>query len=891
MRERSPLTRRIARPSAAAFTALLLAALLLAAPPAAAQQAALAPPRALSREMSDGLRRAVAEARQATERYRADRQSPAAQALVDKTVALLDSLGPSAGRLPVVARVQEAAKRAREALATAAPPGPTAGRAAGQRLAEELARLAKADETLLDLVARIFAPTRAIVVSGGVSMGSYQAGFLYYYARALRFYDDQLGAPGAAPHSGAFQIATGASAGSINAFLAAVEGCLEPELEPEKSLFFRAWSGIGLEQLIPKHPKPSADGIFSEDAFSDAAGPIALLERLWTPGKKWPTIPCHTELGISATRLVPRRVNVIGDQIRTTDGGESSTAEAPVLALDRMTEKFLLTMSSAGDGSAPTFAARRTGGNDQIYPTLGQAPEKSGPEGLPATATQVIDLLRASSAFPLAFSPKVVPVTTWYGAGPDAQRNYDEHARFTDGGFLDNTPLRIAQKLSAAIVAKAPAPAADALPAPRPRVLLLMSNAQSWKPSDGQPADGPDQQSVFGRYLPFVFNFLNTTSDGALIDVFEDDTGLSTYDIPMRPFPIAADPLGHFFAFVEPSFRRFDFYQGMVDAEELISGRVAEGKSSVPFQSDAVLECFRAYRRSLRKAHRTVPGLPAECAAVDSHLGPLLLASADRWLSVSAGDDDFEAFTAALKRRGFKYQALAHERTLTPNDVALALRESFDRVGSPLASAQPGFVSELSIAAVAPPVIDLWRYRARTYLGVGLPGAGNFQLVFSEPLHRWRRLALRLEVGGFFGLYPTKTQFMTAAGPKTQLRYPIQPDAGLALEAVLGTGLLGELGLNYAPRTEYFLGDKFPYFAGGQFPYLIQGVEAHLTITFGERIFVSLAPGYLFGGCAGNNGCGAIRDRYASYTPALVAPGLGIDNATLRFSGGWRFLW
>jgi predicted acylesterase/phospholipase RssA len=865
-----------------AFAGALLAAMLLVAPRATAEQQALAPPRAMSRQMSDGLRRAVAEARQATQRYRADGQSPAAQALVDKTGALLDSLGPSAGRLPIVAHAREAAQRAKASLAAAPAPGPLPATTVGQRLRDDLARLAKADETLLDLVARIYAPTRAIVVSGGVSMGSYQAGFLYYYARALRFYDDQLGATGAAPHSGAFQIATGASAGSINAFLAAVDGCLEPQLDPEQSLFFRAWSGIGLEQLIPKHPKPSADGIFSEDAFTDAAGPVALLEGLWTPGRKWPAIPCHTELGITATRLVPRRVNVIADQIRTTDG-DSGSAEAPALALDRMTEKFLLTMSSAGDGSAPTFAARRMGGNDQIYPTLGQAPEKSGPEGLPATADQVIDLLRASSAFPLAFSPKVVPVTTWYGAGPDAQRNYDDHARFTDGGFLDNTPLRIAQKLSKAIVGTAPAAAPDAPAPPRPRVLLLMSNAQSWKPPEVQRDDGPDQQSLFGRYLPFVFNFLNTTSDGALIDVFEDDGGTSTYDIPMRPFPIAADPLGHFFAFVEPSFRRFDFYQGMVDAEELISGHVAEGKSSVPFENDAVLECFRAYRRSLRKAHRTVPGLPVECAAVDGHLGPLLLASADRWVSVSPGDDDLEAFTAALEKRGFKYQELANERTLTPNDVALALRASFDRVGGPLASAQPGFVSELSIAAVAPPVTDLWRYRARTYLGIGIPGAGNFQLVFSEPLHRWRRLALRLEAGGFFGLYPTKTQFMTAAGPKTQLRYPLQPDAGLALEAVLGTGFLGEFGLNYAPRTEYFLGDQFSYF--------IQGIEAHFTLTFGERIFVSLAPGYLFGGCAGNNQCGAIRAKYASYSPALITPGLGIDNATLRFSGGWRFLW
>ena len=70
-----------------------------------------------------------------------------------------------------------------------------------------------------------------------------------------------------------------------------------------------------------------------------------------------------------------------------------------------------------------------------------------------------------------------------------------------------------------------------------------------------------------------------------------------------------------------------------------------------------------------------------------------------------------------------------------------------------------------------------------------------------------------------------------------------------------------------------------------------RGVRIDLTVTFGERIFLSLAPGYLFGHCAGNNQCGAIREKYASYTPSLVTPGIGVDNGTLKFSGGWRFLW
>ena len=72
-------------------------------------------------------------------------------------------------------------------------------------------------------------------------------------------------------------------------------------------------------------------------------------------------------------------------------------------------------------------------------------------------------------------------------------------------------------------VTAAAAPAA-AVPTRKPasRILLLMSSAQSWKApalSIGKPME---KKSILSRYLPFVFNFLNATSDGALVDVFED---------------------------------------------------------------------------------------------------------------------------------------------------------------------------------------------------------------------------------------------------------------------------------------------------------------------------------------------------------------------------------
>jgi hypothetical protein len=93
------------------------------------------------------------------------------------------------------------------------------------------------------------------VVSGGVSLGSYQAGFLHYYTQYLlthgryvrQFFTSENGS--SLDLVGGFKLATGASAGSINAFLAAVAGCRKPVADPEKSLFFQAWIPVGMERL------------------------------------------------------------------------------------------------------------------------------------------------------------------------------------------------------------------------------------------------------------------------------------------------------------------------------------------------------------------------------------------------------------------------------------------------------------------------------------------------------------------------------------------------------------------------------------------------------------------------------------------------------------------
>ena len=107
-------------------------------------------------------------------------------------------------------------------------------------------------------------PRVALVVSGGVSLGSYQAGFLYYFVEYLKRLDRIDVSAGRRPLTrpewaktrigvSPIIVATGASAGSVNTTLAALEMCrkLRPIIAPAESLLYRTWHGLAVEKLFP----------------------------------------------------------------------------------------------------------------------------------------------------------------------------------------------------------------------------------------------------------------------------------------------------------------------------------------------------------------------------------------------------------------------------------------------------------------------------------------------------------------------------------------------------------------------------------------------------------------------------------------------------------------
>src|SRR5690606_13790658 len=125
----------------------------------------------------------------------------------------------------------------------------------------------------------------ALTVSGGVSLGSYEAGELHLLTEALR----------RSPGSAKLKVVTGASAGSANAIIAGTDACQKQIEDPEQSLGYRVWVESGLRQLFDPR-RVSSSGLFVRDGLRSGFDKI---EAVWQKG-----LPqqCDFVFGVAVTR-------------------------------------------------------------------------------------------------------------------------------------------------------------------------------------------------------------------------------------------------------------------------------------------------------------------------------------------------------------------------------------------------------------------------------------------------------------------------------------------------------------------------------------------------------------------------------------------------------------
>ncbi|HYG70619.1 MAG TPA: patatin-like phospholipase family protein, partial [Anaeromyxobacteraceae bacterium] len=396
----------------------------------------------------------------------------------------------------------------------------------------------------------------AVTVSGGVSLGAYEAGFLYYTLATIRE-DPNV----------ELKLLTGASAGGLNALLSLLSACGGEARTPADSLLWKLWIPVGFDRLHV----PGAStrlSVFSREWLEQEG---ARIEEEWNRGID---AECDVVLGVSTTRVKPR-------SLRTAGGA---------LELPRMEEKFAVRIQGRGPGRPP----RATNYVDASRPPEEAILVTDASGEIPFSELQ--DLLIASMSFPVAFPPAVLRTCTSAAtarAGVCLPAEADE-ALYVDGGVFDNAPLRFAVQLAAdglravegegAEWQEVPDRAGDALP-PEMAFAVLDPDATEY-PVPREREAVAETASIAALVGTLGVGFLDTARSKELLTLVEEHPEIAHgVLLPRRHFPAASAPLVAFLGFFEAEFRTFDFHLGMYDAWKMLERQVEareEGRLRYP---------------------------------------------------------------------------------------------------------------------------------------------------------------------------------------------------------------------------------------------------------------------------------------------------------------------
>jgi predicted acylesterase/phospholipase RssA len=419
-----------------------------------------------------------------------------------------------------------------------------------------------------------------MVQSGGVSLGSYGAGFAYYLTSLRK----QRGL-------GSLRVVTGASAGSINAFLTAVSLCKkEAQLaSPSSNIFYKTWIPVGMQGAtgLAQAGAVTANSLFSQQPVNIAAD--AVMDYFATA--EWSDQPCEVVFGIVATYRATRSYDLrVGGQGTAPSG-------------TRQTAKFLVRLDKQpGVEARLTNAVSAVPAEDEgvrdFYPMLGH-----GTAGSAIELPLLVRLLKASAAFPFAFPPQPLPVSQYdHGSRSwlpvcengevDARCGADE-PRFLDGALYENVPVMLSHRLRTWEGV-----------APSSHTIVLDYDSEVFE----RHARAPSAQS--NNLIPSLTGLASQVFASAFwsdyFRAFEETPSerlacpasgacSSRLDFATRALPAASNHFMNFLGFFERDFRVFDFYLGMLDAERMLDTRDALRGNGHDWE---VFECFKQWERS-----------------------------------------------------------------------------------------------------------------------------------------------------------------------------------------------------------------------------------------------------------------------------------------------------
>ncbi|ATB33546.1 patatin-like phospholipase family protein [Melittangium boletus] len=499
-----------------------------------------------------------------------------------------------------------------------------------------------------------------LVVSGGISLGAYQAGFL---STLVRFWSvarregkpGQLGDP--MP-----RVWTGASAGAVNALLGGLASCdtafEAPQWSPEASLFWRVWiDKLDLAHLLPEEDQNRGDHLFN-DAYMKETLQVISEET----GRARFRDDCSFALGLTAT-------NLVGRDVPFGSGWPESRA-----SLKRVTEKIVVQVMTHGaqkptvrlpflqgtpDVAPPYIQVQRD--ELRFYPALGAELPPRTTGGQSVGLDTLLRAPQASGAFPFAFSPVDVSVSFF----DEVRWSPLQSLKLVDGGVLNNNPLDLAVRLGRRWVERVE-PRAQTLDTSRFPIVYLDQDVVDWRWAPPLARDEKLISPLESTYLQHLGNLLAASQDSVVLDTLEHDPTLSgRIKIPRRGAVLPSEFRFAMMGFFDRRFREHDFYRGMHDAIRFLSTQFSTTRTVEALVPSSGMEL--PWDREARIRHalgissekfRCVEDGACEASEELIELGRLRRASDKLTHLARTGrlrEDDVDELLTTLKDEGYRY--------------------------------------------------------------------------------------------------------------------------------------------------------------------------------------------------------------------------------------------
>ena len=349
------------------------------------------------------------------------------------------------------------------------------------------------------------------VISGGVSLGAYEAGYNWAMIKMLskvreksQFADPEL------------RSVAGASAGSINALMTAMYWCQKDAVplrnSVEDNLFYETWVNLGIEDLaIHGNDPDNQSTLFKRDGLEKKAAYI--LEQMNKPIFRK---GCEVPLGVSVTKVTPIIEEIAGIKIKN--------------------QHFSIPLTVKEKNGKLVIENKKMPPSTDFYISI---------PGIEQNTSKIIDVLFASSAFPGAFQQ----VKLDYVYKGKRTSSY-----FIDGGAYDNVPLQLAIELNE-----------------KASIFLFIdpSNMRKEAPvSATEDEEKPPVGFITTNAIPLLtsLEIFQSMRLYQAINKYFRNNDKRTLILSSRYHPITGKYLEHFAAFLDKNFRVYDYHVGVYDA-------------------------------------------------------------------------------------------------------------------------------------------------------------------------------------------------------------------------------------------------------------------------------------------------------------------------------------